>query len=86
MVGLQSLYGPVCTFCSVGDKLKAGDDIFEGGVQFFLGTVACGDLELAQRLTRKNMNSLPYWQEHPFDGLEGPEATDEEFQEVLMKF
>ncbi|KKR03766.1 MAG: hypothetical protein UT30_C0019G0002 [Candidatus Uhrbacteria bacterium GW2011_GWF2_39_13] len=85
MVGLQSLYGPVCTFCSVGDKIKTGDEIFEGGVQFFLSTVAGGDLELAQRLVRKNMKSLPYWQEHSFEGLSGPEATDEEFQIAMMK-
>ena len=86
MIGLQTMYGPVCTFDSIGDKIKTGEEIFDGGVQFFLSTVAGGDLELAQRLTRKNMNSLPYWQEHLFDGLNGPEATDEEFQEAMMKF
>ncbi len=42
-----------------------------------------GDRDLAERITRKNMKSLEYWKCHPAEILNGPEATDEEFQEVM---
>jgi arginine utilization protein RocB len=54
-------------------------------VNFFAQTMTDGDRAFAERLTRKNMKSLPYWQSHPFDGFPGPEATDGEFSAAMAK-
>ena len=66
-------------------KVKSGEVVFEGGVMFFVGAVTDGDRDLAARLTRKNMNSLPYWQAHPFKGLAGAVATEAEYQAAMEK-
>ncbi len=84
-IGLETADGLVCKFDSADGKIKSGEDIFEGGVQFFLNAVANGDRDLAERLTRKNMNHLPYWQVHPFEALNGVEATDQEFSDAMSK-
>lgn len=84
-IGLEFPEGPVCKFDSANGKVKSGDEIFEGGVEFFAVAVASGDRELAIRLNRKNMKSLPYWQTHPCEKLAGAEATDEEFQTAMAK-
>lgn len=82
-VGLELPEGLVCKFDSENGVVKSAEDIFVGGVEFFASTVTGGDRELATRLTRKNMKSLPYWQAHPFAGLTGEEATDEEFASAM---
>lgn len=84
-IGLELPEGPVCKFDSENGKVKSGEQVFEGGVLFFVGEVTDGDRDLAERLTRKNMNSLPYWQAHPFGGLTGAEATHEEYQTAMSK-
>lgn len=84
-IGLETAEGPVCVFDVKDGAIKSAEDIFEGGIQFFLGEVAEGNRELAERLTRKNMNALPHWQQHPFAELEGPQATDEEFGAAMAK-
>ncbi len=78
-IGFESPDGPVCKFDSENGNIKSGKEIFEGGVAFFIDTVESGDKALAERLTRKNMKSLPYWQRHRFAELEGEGATDAEF-------
>lgn len=83
-VGLETVDGLVCKFDSVDGAMKPAEEIFEGGVQFFMGSTD-GDRTLAERVTRKNMKSLPYWKTHPFDLLAGDEATDEEFGMVMAK-
>lgn len=82
-VGLETSEGPVCIHDVVDGKIKNPEDIFEGGVRFFMAKAANGDRDLADRVTRRNMTTLPYWQRHPFAGLNGPEATDQEFGEVM---
>lgn len=84
-IGLELPEGPVCKFDSENGQVKSGEAIFEGGVVFFADAVANGDRELAERLTRKNMKSLAYWQAHPFELLAGVEATDAEFQTAMAK-
>lgn len=84
-IGFASPEGLVCKFDSVDGAIKPADVIFEGGVVFFLNEVADGDRALAERLTRKNMKALPYWQAHPFALLDGDEATDEEFNAAMAK-
>lgn len=83
--GMDTPEGPVCRFDSADGKVKDGAEIFAGGVQFFLSAAAGGDSALAERLTRKNMKSLAYWQHRPFAELDGPGATDEEFGEAVAK-
>jgi hypothetical protein len=84
-LGFMSPDGPVCKFDSVDGKIKSGEEIFEGGVIFFMDEVADGNRDLAERLTRKNMKSLAYWQAHPFAELDGEMATGEEFGAAMAK-
>ena len=84
-IGIETPDGLVCKFDSEDEKIKTGDEIFEGGVAFFMGEVTDGDRDLAERLTRRNMQSLPYWQAHPFSKLNGVIVTDEEFQVAMEK-
>ncbi len=84
-IGLELPEGPVCAFDSAGGKVKSGEEVFEGGVEFFAQAATGGDRALAERLTRRNMKSLPYWQAHPFGRLEGDEASEEEFGSAMAK-
>ena len=84
-IGLELPEGSLCKFDVANGRMKSGEEIFDGGVDFFVDEVAEGDIALATRITRKNMNSLPYWQTHPFAKLAGAEATDEEFQHAMAK-
>jgi hypothetical protein len=84
-LGMETPEGPVCKFDSKDGQIKPAEEIFEGGVLFFLDAAAGGDRGLAERLTRKNMKMLPHWQQHPFDLLNGAEATDEEFGAAMAK-
>jgi hypothetical protein len=83
--GMKTQDGFVCKHDMEDGELKSDGEIFEGGVQFFLGAVANGNRALAERLTRKNMKSLPYWKKHPSPELDGPEATDREFADAMSK-
>jgi hypothetical protein len=83
-IGLETSEGPVCIFDSKDGQIKPADEIFDGGIEFFL-TITDGDRGLAERITRKNMKSLPCWQRHPFARLDGVEATDQEFGAAMAK-
>jgi len=83
--GFESPDGPVCAFDSENGVIKSGSMIFEGGVHFSPGAATDGDRDLATRLTRKNMQALPYWQKHPFEELNGEQASDEEFATAMAK-
>lgn len=83
-MGMELPEGTVCKFDSENGQLKSPEAIFAGGVEFFAGVVG-GDRDLAARLTRTNMKSLPYWQKHPFAELEGQQATKEEFTAATAK-
>jgi hypothetical protein len=74
-----------CLHCTDADgTVKSVEEIFEGGVQFFMNSIE-SDRSMAERITRKNMLSLLYWQENNSDVLKGEVATDQEFSEVLKK-
>ena len=84
-MGMETPDGTVCKFDIENGVLKSPDAIFNGGVAYFTDAVADGDRELAARLTRKNMQALPYWQAHPFAALDGATSTDEEFAHAMAK-
>jgi len=74
-----------CLYCvNENGEVKSCDEVFQGGVDFFIQS-ANVDREFAEKIVRKNMNSLPYWQENKSDVLNGKEATDKEFGEILEK-
>jgi hypothetical protein len=74
-----------CLYCVKEDgTIKSCEEIFEGGVQFFLSKIG-DNRELAEKITRKNMNQLPYWKEKDCAVLKGEMASDEEFAEILKK-
>ena len=76
-----------CIHCVNADgSVKSCSEIFEGGVNFFLTSFPEYDRTQAERLTRKNMCNLSYWQDKDCDCLKGEQATDEEFQELMSKF
>ncbi len=74
-----------CLYCVNDDaSVKSCEEIFEGGVQFFLSQIG-DDRQLAERITRKNMKAQPYWQDKNCAILDGEVATDEEFAEAMRK-
>jgi hypothetical protein len=75
-----------CIHCVNADgSPKPCAEVFAGGVDFFLRTIG-GERALAERITRRNMRQLPYWQGKDCPDLEGEAATDEEFDAVLSNF
>lgn len=84
-IGLETPEGSVCQFDLENGEVKNPAAIFEGGVRFFTEFCASGDRELGEKLTRKNMKALPYWQTRSFAELDGPEATEEEFMSAMNK-
>ncbi len=74
-----------CLYCVNDDgSVKTGEEIFEGGVQFFMSQIS-NDRPMAEKITRKNMSQLPYWQDKDCQVLQGEIATDEEFAEILKR-
>lgn len=74
-----------CLYCVNEDgSVKTSAEIFEGGVQYFMTQVG-DDRPLAERITRKNMNMQSYWQGKNEPILQGEQATDEEFAELMKK-
>jgi hypothetical protein len=72
-----------CLYCVNEDgSVKSCEEIFEGGVQYFLSQIV-DDRNMAEKITRKNMSGLPYWQGKNQEILRGDMATDEEFAEVM---
>jgi len=85
-IGCEISDGPVCIHCStVNGKVKSCEEVFEGGVQFFITAIPGTDRNLAERLVRKNMNNLPYWQKNKGACLDGDCASDQEFGEAMSK-
>ena len=84
--GIENESGIFCKYCVSDDgSVKSCQKIFFGGVQFFMGAVPGTERALAERLTRKNMKALPYWQIHEHECLNGSEASAEEYDEAMSK-
>ena len=74
-----------CAYCADKEgNVKSCEEIFNGGVEFFMSQIG-DDRVMAEKVTRKNMCALPYWQENDCECLKGEVATDEEFAEILSK-
>ncbi len=74
-----------CIHCTNSDgKLKSCNEIFEGGVHFFIEATGSSKGD-AEKLVRKNMCFLDHWKENPCECLGGEQATDEEYQAALEK-
>ncbi|MBN1585205.1 hypothetical protein JW899_02440 [Candidatus Uhrbacteria bacterium] len=86
-IGAEFDFGPACVHCVGPDgKIRDCGDVFLGGVDFFVNNLEGVSRELAERVTRRNMRSLPYWRGREGCGcLDGDEATEEEFDSVLSK-
>ena len=85
-VGLTTSDGSHCIHCTnIDGTLKTCEQIFTGGVEFFMAAVPSVTKELAEKLARKTMKSLPYWQKHHHSCLEGAAASDEEFKEAMAQ-
>lgn len=85
LIGLEAGSDVFCIYCVDENKaVRNCKDIFHGGVQFFMQHVGL-DRSLAERVTRKNMNMLPYWQDKHDACLDGEVSSDEEFAVVLSK-
>jgi len=74
-----------CVHCvNVDGSVKSCEEIFNGGVEFFLSQFG-GSREEVEKLTRKNMLQQPYWQGKDCSVFQGPVATDEEFAAMMAK-
>jgi len=83
-IGLVNEEGSFCRYCVGKDgKVKNAELLFNGGISFFMHAVSGVSLELAKRVTRRNMKSLSYWKGRNEDFLQGEEATDEEYEAVM---
>lgn len=79
----SDLNSDFCQYCVNADgSVKSCEQIFKGGVDFFMHATGC-DQYMAEKVTRKNMKSLPYWQNETDQVLQGEVATDEEFAEAM---
>jgi hypothetical protein len=84
-IGLVDKTESFCRYCVNDGKVRNAEQIFAGGVSFFMHTVEGTSLALAERITRRNMKSLPYWKTRKEKCLEGDEASDEEYAEAMKK-
>jgi hypothetical protein len=85
-IGAKIEPGLICKYCTKEDgSIKSCDEIFNGGVHFFMNAVSGVDKVMAEKVVRKNMNRLPYWRNSVDSCLKGEQATDKEFQELLRK-
>lgn len=85
-IGSEIEKGSLCIHCvDESGSIKSCQEIFDGGVEFFMSAISNTEKYLAKKITRKNMNMLSYWKDSNEECLQGEEATDEEFQDALSK-
>lgn len=82
---LQNINSSICIYCADENwKIKPVEQIFEWWVQFFINATWASRIE-AEKIVRKNMNKLLYWQNKDCKILKWEEATNEEFMDALNK-
>ena len=86
MIGLEKDNELFCIHCVNEDKkVKSCEEIFEGGVQFFMSLDSSIARKFVEKNVRKNMKNLSYGQNKEYPCLSGEIATDEEFNQILAK-
>lgn len=86
VIGLEKDNESFCIHCVSEDKkVKSCEEIFEGGVLFFMSLDSSMTRNFAEKNVRKNMKNLSYWQSKEYSCLSGEIATDEEFNQILAK-
>jgi len=86
VIGLETGNESFCIHCvSEEKKVKSCEEIFEGGVQFFMSLDSSMTRNFAEKNVRKNMKKLSYWQNKEYPCFSGEIATDEEFNQILAK-
>ena len=86
VIGLEKDNESFCIHCVNEDKkVKSCEEVFEGGVQFFMSLDSSMTRNFAEKNVRKNMKNLSYWQNKEYPCLSGEIATDEEFNQILAK-
>lgn len=86
VIGLETDNESFCIHCVNENKeVKSCGEIFEGGVQFFMSLDSSMTRNFAEKLVRKNMKQLAYWQNREDLCLSGETATDEEFNSIVAK-
>lgn len=82
---LQDTNSSVCVHCADENwEIKSVEQIFEWWVQFFINATWASRIE-TEKIVRKNMNMLSYWQNKNYEILKWEEATDKEFAKALSK-
>lgn len=85
-LGIETEDGLFCKYCiDSNDIPRSAEEIFEGGVEFFMHSIPWVDRILAEKVTRKNMNKQPFWEGKKDKCLIWDEATDDEFDAVLER-
>lgn len=84
-IGLHNGDNLFCIYCIDDNKnIKTCEVIFKGGVQYFINEEGFSK-EYAEKVVRKNMSILPYWQGNPSSCLKGAMLSDEEFHNLFCK-
>lgn len=86
VIGLETDKEAFCIHCVNENKeVKFCEEIFEGGVQYFMSLDSAITRNFAEKNVRKSMKQLSYWQDKEYPCLSGEIATDEEFNQILAK-
>lgn len=86
VIGVETDKEAFCIHCVTEDKkVKSCEEIFEGGVQFFMSLDVTMTRNFAEKNVRKNMKNLAHWENSDSPCLSGEVATDEEFNQILAK-
>lgn len=86
-IGLETEEQLFCIHCIDEEKnVKSCEEIFQGGVAYFLSADANATREFAEKLTRTVMNNLPYWQDQPNEILSGEKLTAAEVEDYFASF
>lgn len=81
----KNVNNEICCFCSNEDgSIKTCEEIFNSGVNYFMGIQNKYDKTFVEKIVRYNMNNnCPYWKGKNESILVGDMASEEEFIEIM---
>lgn len=86
LIGLSANGNDFCIYCVDDNKeVKSCEDVFNGGVQYFVNDLRLS-AEEAEKLTRKTMSMLPYWQDNTAECLKGEMLSDDDYQKFFKNY